>query len=1316
VFLLSAQPAFAIPSPELVVGSLSSVSQVVALVSAMLGGGALIAGARASNRAIVARRIKFVALASALCLAFSLGFNVYQYVSQRADRQSRLEATLTRPAPRVEGKTLDPALKEASYQDQLADAHGISAADAERLLDATQRGDRKDVMFLDIREAAETEMGSLPGSTMIRFPDLATAHVNFTGKTAVLFCHNGNRSFETCQALAKLGVDCRFIVGGLEKWLVEGRSLTGLKARTLADLRAVPAYARQTTLLDTHEVHDLVEREGAVFVDVRYPGEFAAYHLPGAINLPMRPTPTAALHATISALPHKPIIAPCYDRRSCFFGEVLGLELSRRGADYRGRYTLPWEYFATEAPRPYIQEWLQIAHRSWWDRLVGLVAAGLRNAADHIGFLLSIALLAAVSRALVLPVSLKTEQDQLRSRALSGEVEALKARLQDDPPRYARAMRAFYRRHGLTPIRNLLALVFLPLMAASVAAVNAAATAQSSPLLWVRDGAATDPTFALPLVFAGLICIYLDLVFAETRARRLLVWGLGLPLFGAVGALLSTAADVYLVASAGLLVLQRLAVAGHMGRAIRAMQHLRPAGAIVALARADHVTGGGQKVHRLATLCRHGVPVPGGVVLTASFLRRFAAATPSRRQRLLDRVWNRVGAERVVVRSSASAEDGSANSFAGIFDSVLCVDRVGLEEAIAKVYASFVSLRAQSYGVDGEAANILIQRMVDADHAGVLFTRDPAAAGLALVELVQGTADKLVSGLVAPRAFRFGRVSSELIGSERPPIDLAPLLALGRKAERIFGRPQDIEWVHAAGRFQLVQSRDITRVARDDAEAVAVDEEWARALAIAERSKPDTIVLAQNELAEVMPHPTPLSLSLMEEMWASGGSIDRACRSLGLSYAVDEGAPNYLVTLFGKLYVDKVEEHARALKLNILAKRRLLKEANDIERRFREEFLPGLLSEAALLDAVDFHRLATDDQIRMIRRVRADFVTGTHVQVDIVNVAAEFYLQHAKSRLESAGLEPTRYLAPGHDTVFSRAVLEAEQAADSQRRDILVKALGHRSLLDYELAEPRYAEAPTALDALCTLLMTNASTEERDDELASIKGLVDDVRRARRFQILKEDAKHHSLRHFAVLRRLVLALDRRLQLDGLAFYLTFDEMLTLDRVPVAELRMSAAERRARADAFVHAPHLGATLTLQDLERASGGIGAAVGAGSPNMIFGARVSGTGAVEGRACVVDLEDAESGAQIRNFADGDIVVSAMVRPDWIPYFRRAGGFVCEVGGWLSHTAILARECNVPMIVGARGIHQIDNGMRLRLHQDGRVELVDSAVSIAAE
>ena len=69
-----------------------------------------------------------------------------------------------------------------------------------------------------------------------------------------------------------MGIDCRFLVGGLEKWLVEKRPLTGLNARTLSDLRAVPAHRNQSVLLDTEQVRDLLDKEGAVFVDIRYPG------------------------------------------------------------------------------------------------------------------------------------------------------------------------------------------------------------------------------------------------------------------------------------------------------------------------------------------------------------------------------------------------------------------------------------------------------------------------------------------------------------------------------------------------------------------------------------------------------------------------------------------------------------------------------------------------------------------------------------------------------------------------------------------------------------------------------------------------------------------------------------------------------------------------------------------------------------------------------------------------------------------------------------------------------------------------------------
>jgi phosphohistidine swiveling domain-containing protein len=78
-----------------------------------------------------------------------------------------------------------------------------------------------------------------------------------------------------------------------------------------------------------------------------------------------------------------------------------------------------------------------------------------------------------------------------------------------------------------------------------------------------------------------------------------------------------------------------------------------------------------------------------------------------------------------------------------------------------------------------------------------------------------------------------------------------------------------------------------------------------------------------------------------------------------------------------------------------------------------------------------------------------------------------------------------------------------------------------------------------------------------------------------------------------------------------------------------------------------------------------------------------------------------------IDDFRDGDIIVSPMVHPAWLPYFRRAGGLVCEIGGWLSHSAILARECDVPMIVGTQGLNAIMDGSRLRLHPDGTVEIL---------
>src|SRR6185503_13062865 len=323
-------------------------------------------------------------------------------------------------------------------------------------------------------------------------------------------------------------------------------------------------------------------------------------------------------------------------------------------------------------------------------------------------------------------------------------------------------------------------------------------------------------------------------------------------------------------------------------------------------------------------------------------------APAATRHQELGWIWRRLGNAKLAVRSSGAGEDGANHSFAGVFESVIDVDRDGLEAAIAKVKASFEAARASSYQLSAGAGNVLIQRMVDAEYSGVLFTRDPAAGGLAMVEMVQGTAENLVSGTVRPHTYRFGRVTKTPFGKDAAPIDLGPLLAMGDAAEHLFDGPQDMEWTYRNGQFHLVQSRDITRPVAGDADAAAMQNDLARAIDIAKGAAPDQVVFAKNELSEMLPRPTPLSLSLMESLWAAGGSVDLAARELGLTYRVEDGA-TYLVTILGRLYVNKREEQSRALVISPVASRRLLRTADRIEKDFRDNFLPQFIDESRML-------------------------------------------------------------------------------------------------------------------------------------------------------------------------------------------------------------------------------------------------------------------------------------------------------------------------------------------------------------------------------
>jgi pyruvate,water dikinase len=200
----------------------------------------------------------------------------------------------------------------------------------------------------------------------------------------------------------------------------------------------------------------------------------------------------------------------------------------------------------------------------------------------------------------------------------------------------------------------------------------------------------------------------------------------------------------------------------------------------------------------------------------------------------------------VAVRSSATAEDLPEASLAGQQETFLNVDRDGLLDAVRDCWASLFTKRAIAYraeqGFDPSAVDmaVVVQRMVDAERSGVLFTRDPTGKNdHAVIEAAWGLGEAVVSGTVTPDTYvvdsgepidvtvaektvRFER-DDETGETVEQPVDperrdrrvlsdeaVKRIALLGERIESHYGAPQDVEWAMADGSVYLLQSRPIT--------------------------------------------------------------------------------------------------------------------------------------------------------------------------------------------------------------------------------------------------------------------------------------------------------------------------------------------------------------------------------------------------------------------------------------------------------------------------------------------------------------------------
>lgn len=203
----------------------------------------------------------------------------------------------------------------------------------------------------------------------------------------------------------------------------------------------------------------------------------------------------------------------------------------------------------------------------------------------------------------------------------------------------------------------------------------------------------------------------------------------------------------------------------------------------------------------------------------------------------------------VAVRSSATAEDLPDASFAGQQDTFLSVSGYEtVKERIKDCMASLFTARAISYrsdkGFDHSEVRISVgvQQLVEAESAGVMFTLNPSNGdrSKALIEGNWGLGESVVSGEVTPDNFLVDKPTFEIIskeiatkemmvrrtpdGAEQADVpedrreeqvisdsQIEDLVTLGKRIERHYGQPQDIEWaVSAEGEIFILQSRPET--------------------------------------------------------------------------------------------------------------------------------------------------------------------------------------------------------------------------------------------------------------------------------------------------------------------------------------------------------------------------------------------------------------------------------------------------------------------------------------------------------------------------
>lgn len=699
----------------------------------------------------------------------------------------------------------------------------------------------------------------------------------------------------------------------------------------------------------------------------------------------------------------------------------------------------------------------------------------------------------------------------------------------------------------------------------------------------------------------------------------------------------------------------------------------------------------------------------------------------------------------LAVRSSGVDEDGGEASYAGQYETFLGVTPGdATEDALRACWASAYAERVLAYR-DGVLPSpggmaVVIQVLVNARCAGVMFTINPLNGSWRemTVEAAWGLGEPVVSGQVVPDFYRvrrprrsprpvqriLARVRLELIEElirpqeeqlavipgglgtvsvkparrAAPKLRLAELYRLCRLGLRIEGKlsgPQDVEWVQdEAGKFYVLQARPVTSTGSVQRSGEVV---WTRRF-IGERwTEPST----------------PLGWSVMRGLihrLVAYPETSRRYLGAGEPTRHYRYAPYINATVFRHLAFKLPGAPPPRFMLEMLPpeeeQRWLRRHAQppDLKvyrsifattfrerrwRRFRWNLFTNWRAWDRYLETLDaalpaLHQPVTTRAEALKRAEDCLALAQEYIKVHICSLLfANIWYQLAESALVASGHTPlvsTLLQPPGSSKTAQINQALWRLANDQLSLSSFLAQYGHRASNSWELFSPRWRENPAAVEALAAAAAAGPDPAEaaaaREVAAQRAMGRLSGPLRwlvtlTRRYLLLREDQRFHFDRLLWVWKQAYCWLEDELDLP--IRFLEHAEVVALlaGELPESDAR-ALVQRRGEG-------------WREEVRRWA--------AGDPPPPFligdvapddateGLRLQGLGISAG-VITGPVRILRSLAEADRLKAGEILVTQATDPGWTPLFLSAAGLVMEMGGMLSHGAVVAREYGLPAVV----------------------------------